>query len=398
VSWFRALVLSCCVSPVGLAQHEGHGTPGSPSPARIDFDGYLRYSAQGSLRGARAIRLSDWESFQGDYGRLRFSAMTSVGSFVKGDDGTPSLLQTGGTYRHGYVHDREHRREVIMEAAAELRLDGPGSSGIRLYVAPVGSPALGPPAYMHRPSANGDPAAPVGHHWQDATHASHGVASVTFAAPRVSISASAFNARESDFESPWPDLAGAELDSYAGRLLLDLWPVSVSGWWGYLKSHDPIAPAMQMHRYGAAASLRSRGLRGGAWSSMAAWGMNVHHHDGSSHLLLHGDPDASPHVFSSSGLIESSLEIGESAVVFARAERVVKNGEELGFLGGDLMAQYAIGSLSLGANRTVGRAGIAAVAAGFRTSLSILPSSLESAYGTRTPAGLEIFIRARPGR
>ena len=44
-----------------------------------------------------------------------------------------------------------------------------------VYAAPSGEPALSPVAFMHRPSAMDNPPAPLGHHWQDATHVSFGV-------------------------------------------------------------------------------------------------------------------------------------------------------------------------------------------------------------------------------
>src|SRR6185436_2631763 len=118
--------------------------------------------------------------------------------------------------------------------------------------------------------------------------------------------------------------------------------------WGYMKGHDPLTPARQMHRYGASVSYdRARS------SSLAVWGMNVHHHDGASHLFLHGDPNASPHSRSSSLLLESTLGVGETFAVFSRAERVMKDGEELGFQGGNLLELYEIRTLSLGGRRDV---------------------------------------------
>jgi hypothetical protein len=137
------------------------------------------------------------------------------------------------------------------------------------------------------------------------------------------------------------------------------------------------------------------GIRGGRWSSLAVWGMNVHHHDGSSHLLLHGDPNASPHVRSSSVLLESTLGLGVNQMLFGRVERVLKNGEELGFLGGDLMALHDIRSLSLGTRRDVAALSRARISLGARGSISFLPSSLELAYGTRRPTGLDLYVQAR---
>lgn len=357
------------------------------TPPRFDFSGTLLYADHGSLRGDRKLGLRDWEMFQppNAFGsRLTLRAMTSVAGLID-HEGIPSLLQTGGVYRHGYIHDRQHPEDVVMEAAAELRL-GPTF----VYVAPVGAPALGPATYMHRPSAAADPTAPLNHHWQDATHVSYGVATAGVRARGLTLEASAFNARESDFKSAWPDWSHGHLDSFSGRASCHAGVAGVSAWWGYLKEHDPLAPAMQMHRYGASASLDR-----GRSSSLAVWGMNVHHHDGQSHLLLHGDPNASPHTRSSSLLLESTFSLDARTALFGRAERVMKDGEELGFSGGDLTKLYEIRALAVGARRDVASLAFAKLALGARGSIDFLPSDLELAYGTRRPKGIDVFLQAR---
>jgi len=92
-----------------------------------------------------------------------------------------------------------------------------------------------------------------------------------------------------------------------------------------------------MHRYGASLLAETRGIRGGNWSSTLVWAMNVHHHGGASHAILHGGPGASPHHHASSLLAESNLGVGQRTAVFARVERVRKNGEELGFCTSDVI-------------------------------------------------------------
>ena len=387
----EAIYLVCCASRV-LAQHAGHTSAAGSTSPRFDFSGAVIYSDHGSFRGDRKLILRDWESFRSAPmvdGRLDLRLMTSVGALFDSEGG-PSLLQTGGTYRHGYVHDRQHPHDLVMEAAVRVRL-----GSVLLYFAPVGSPALGPVPWMHRASASADPVAPIGHHWQDATHVSYGVAGIGYRRGPALLEITTFNARESDHKSPWPDFSHGRLDSFAARVNWAQSTFGASAWWGYLASHDPIAPEMQMHRYGASASVERSGIRGGRWASLAVWGMNAHHHDGSSHLLLHGDPNASPHVRSSSVLLESTLGIGTELALFARAERVLKNGEELGFLGGDLMTLYDIRTMSFGARRDVATLSGARLSLGARGSISVLPSSLELAYGTRRPMGLDFSVQAR---
>jgi hypothetical protein len=382
----RALFLVACASRA-LAQHQGHtSNAAGATPPRFDFLASFVYSDHGSLRGNREIGVRDWEMFRSPAtwgGRLTFHAMTSVGGLL--DDGSPALLQTGGVYQNAYVHDRQHSDDVVMEASSTIQL-----GRTFFYVAPVGAPALGPASYLHRASAS-DPKAPIGHHWQDASHVSYGVASAGVRARALTLEASAFNARESDFSSRWPDFSQGRLDSFSGRATLRNSHAALSSWWGYLKEHDPLAPAMQMHRFGASASLDR-----GRSSSLAVWGMNVHHHDGSSHALLHGDPNASPHVRSSSVLFESAMALTPGLTLMGRAERVMKNGEELGFSGGDLMALHEIRTISVGARRDVASTRHARLALGARGAINLLPSTLELAYGTRRPKGIDLFLQARP--
>lgn len=364
---------------------------GTSSP-RFDFALTTLLADHGSLRGDRKLGVRDWESLRSSPlldGRLTLRAMTSMGSLID-REGMPSLLQTGGVYRHAYVHDRQHPHDLLMEAAANVRL---GMAW--LYIAPVGAPALGPPVYMHRPSAAADPIAPIGHHWQDASHVSYGVVSLGAAWRGAVFEASAFNARESDYESAWPEFSRGRLDSFASRASLARGPAAVSAWWGYLKSHDPIVRAMQMHRFGASVSFDRDGFRGGRWSSLAVWGMNAHHHDGSSHALLHGDSTASPHVRSSSLLLESNLDVGSRTTVFSRIERVMKSGEELGFLGGDLMSLHEVRTLVVGGRRDLRSSRYVKLSGGVRGVVAFLPSSLDLAYGTRRPRGIDVFFQAR---
>jgi hypothetical protein len=62
-----------------------------------------------------------------------------------------------------------------MEVGAQYDRAVTKQVGISVYAAPAGEPALGPVAFMHRLSAMDNLAAPLGHHWQDATHVSFGV-------------------------------------------------------------------------------------------------------------------------------------------------------------------------------------------------------------------------------
>lgn len=362
---------------------------------------FLNFNSQRTKRGDTQAGLTDWEMVMAlrnvGRGRLQLRAMTSFEPLTLGGDGYPLLLQTGGSYRHAFLHDRQHPHAAIVELAALL--EQPLASGISgmLYAGAVGEPAVGPPAYMHRPSAQNDPFAPLSHHWQDASHQTFGVVTAAVGTKQFKLEGSAFNPREADEHHLFMDYRGARLDSYSGRLTLA--PnahVVASTWWAFLNSHGRLDPSARMHRYGASVLLDARGASDGRWTSSLVWGMNLHHHSGGSHLILHGNPGASPHHHAASLLAETNFEIGRRTALFARAERVKKNGEELGFLGGDLTALYGVRSYVLGASRDIATIGAAQFSLGARAAINFVPQTLFATYGTRRPAGFAVYARVRP--
>jgi hypothetical protein len=369
----------------------------------IDGSGTLLWNDQGTPRGAREVTVTDWEMLMAARplagGALRLSLMTSLQPLFTGGDGYAELLQTGGTYRHAVLHDRQHPHDALVEAAAQFDRAGPAGATVSFYAAAVGEPALGPVSYMHRPSAMADPMAPLGHHWQDAAHQSFGVVTLGLGRRTLRIEGSLFNAREADEHHLVADYRGARLDSYAGRLSWAPIPQLVaSSWFGFLGSHDRLAPDTRMHRFGASLVSETRGPWGGRLSSTVVWGVNVHHHGPGSHELLHGGPGASPHHRYESWLAESALQLGATTTLFARAERVQKNGEELGFLGGDLTAAYDVRSVVAGVRQDVASLGSVRAALGARGAVNLLPASLQLAYGTRTTTGAAVYLQLRAAR
>jgi hypothetical protein len=123
--------------------------------------------------------------------------------------------------------------------------------------APVGEPALGPVAFMHRASASENPSAPLGHHTLDSTHISQGVVTVAADAGPWLFEASAFHAREPD-EHRW-DLETHGLDSYSGRVSFrpsEQWFVQVSH--GFLYRPEELQPGNQHRTIASAAWLHER--------------------------------------------------------------------------------------------------------------------------------------------
>ena len=98
----------------------------------------------------------------------------------------------------------------------------------------------------------------------------------------------------------------------------------------------------------------------------------------------------------SSVVVESTLDLDGTSSLFGRAEYVRKSAEELVIPSVPAMTEYDVGALALGYLRTVGTAWGLGAGVGVRGSLNVVPSSLEAVYGSRTPAGLAIYVRLRP--
>jgi hypothetical protein len=304
--------------------------------------------------------------------------MASLEPATLGGRGYPLLLQTGESYRGEPLHDRQHPHDFVMELAALFQQPVASNLAVELYGGLAGEPALGPVAFMHRPSAQNDPLAPLGHHWQDATHISYGVLTAGVYSRQWKLEGSWFNGREPD-ENRW-DLDLHRLDSYAGRLTLN--PTgrsSVSGWYGYLPSPEALHPGESLHRYGASAQYGGRGLDRGAWASALIWGANSHGGHASHSIVA-----------------ESNLEIGTRNAVFARAEYVQKSAEELVLANVDPEREFDVRSLVAGYMREVASIPGGSIGLGGRVAVNFVPRALEPAYGTRTPAGFAVYIRVRP--
>ena len=108
-------------------------------------------------------------------GQIQLRTMLSLDPATITSRGYPLLAQTGETYKGEPLRDRQHPHDFFKELGVLYERPITSSVGFALYAAPSGEPALGPVAFMHRPSAMDDPIARLGHHWQDATHISFGV-------------------------------------------------------------------------------------------------------------------------------------------------------------------------------------------------------------------------------
>jgi len=341
-----------------------------------------QFDHQGSDRGDKQLGILDWEMAmlmrQVGTGMLHLHGMFSLEPATIGAKGYPLLLQSGESYKGQPLHDRQHPHDFVMELAALFQQPIAKDLALEFYGGPVGEPALGPVAFMHRPSAQSDPWSPLGHHWQDATHISYGVVTAGLYSRVWKLEGSWFNGREPD-ENRWDfDMRG--LDAYSGRLTVNpTGRLSFSTWYGYLPSPEQLHPEEHVHRYGASAMYGGRGIRGGDWATSLIWGAN--RSDGR---------------VENTGLAETNLDIGQKNSVFGRVEFARKSGEELVLPAVSPDRQFGISSLLGGYLREVASIPGGSIGIGGLASVNFIPRALEAFYGTRTPAGFSVYVRVRP--
>jgi len=344
---------------------------------------FLQFVREFGLRGNYQLGSVNWLMADAARplagGTFRARSMASPEFFTLTRAGYPQLLQVAQPYRGGTLTDRMHPHELVSEAAVMYDRALSGAWRASIYLAAVGEPALGPVAYLHRPSAANDPTAPLGHHAQDVTHESFGVATVGLFTRRMHLEASVFNGAHPNEVRTNFDYTGARFNSFAARLTVNpsaRW--SVSGSAAYLAAAGGAHAHEGLHRFGVA--LMSVVPRGpGAWSTSLIWGANM---PADTRRVLH------------SALLETNIELDAGNSVFGRAEYVTRTAEELALVG-SVSAEVDVGSLALGyARRVAAVRGVEAWLVG-RGHADFVPEQLRLFYGSRTPTGVIVSLQLR---
>ena len=311
---------------------------------------------------------------------LTFRAMLSPEPFTTPKDGYPLLLQTGEAYRGQPLHDRQHPHDLFMEIAALYTREVGDGKGLQLYIAPAGEPALGPVAFPHRASSMANPLGALGHHWQDSTHISFGVVTGAFLTRTTKLEVSCFNGREPDEVRTNFDLR--RLDSWSGRFTVN--PnahVSAQVSFGFLKSPEALEPETSVHRATASVMVHHGLGPEGRATTTVIFGRNVP-----------GGPH--PEVPTSSGLIETNLDLTHRHTVFARLEAFQKTGRELVLPAASVQdTRFDLAAFNLGYLYNFAPMGPVTLGLGIRGDVYRVPEALVPFYGRRVPTGGMVFLR-----
>lgn len=321
-------------------------------------------------------------------GRLTVRGMASAEPWTMRGCGYPDMLATGEVCEGDSIHDRQHPHDVVMELAASWDRPLAGSARLQIYGGPVGEPALGPPAFLHRASAAGNPIAPIGHHWLDSSHVTFGVLTTAVYGRAWKIDASLFNGREPDDRrrnietGRWDAWAVRGTMAPAANLV-----VQVSG--GHLPEAEAglgTLPRQDVSRLTASASQVRHLMGGGTLATTVAWG--VRWGQVNTGFATIGQ-------VSHAGLLESSFDPPGPSRWFVRGELVGKPAHDL-HAEEFVPAVFTVGKLQFGYVRDLAsRAGLQ-VAAGATVSAGLLPPLLAPRYEGRVAPGAGLFVRLSP--
>jgi hypothetical protein len=343
--------------------------------------GVARLSAnhQGGPSGGTRVESSNWNMLMAQHqlgqGLLTLMMMNSLEPATFHKPGSPELFQTGEAYQGKPLVDIQHPHDFFMNLSATFRVQVGAEAAVWLQAAPVGEPALGPTAFMHRASSGENPSAPLGHHWQDSTHITNDVITLGGGWRFVSLEGSVFHGREPD-ENRW-NIDSGPLDSAAGRIRLDFGGgFSGQASYGFLKDVEPLEPGSQ-HRI--TASLHYGAAGEGPIAVSLVWGRDIEAHGTSDAVLLEGAWQMSrfDHVFARAEWVEKDSLLLTTKVLFGE-KRVRVDAYTVGYLRDfDL-----IGGLKTGI-------GVDLTAYAF-------PETLKAAYGSG-PVSVHGFLRLRWG-
>jgi len=353
----------------------------------LHYNLFFRYNNQDftnkGSRGGSEFDAPDWLMFMGQRqvgknGLFHFGVMASLDAPLGGGNGYPLLFQSGEAYKGKSIVDRQHPHDLISELSVSYSQALSTKADVFVYVGYPGEPALGPVAFMHRPSAMDDPDAPITHHWVDATHITFGVATVGVRYGQFKLEGSSFTGREPDdnrydFDKP-------RFDSWSGRLSFSPsanWALQASH--GFIKSPELLHPGEDVNRTTASA-IYSKTLSRSTFNATAVWGMNkIKEHEGENAALLEGEWRR------------------KKLALYGRYEWVQKGIEELALdentFGHD--AVFPVNAFTAGFNYDLLKLGGSRLAGGAQWTIYHADERLNALYG-KSPMAIEVYLRLYP--
>jgi len=346
---------------------------------------FPRYTNASSDRGDDRIDSPNWIMAMyshpfSDTAQLGLRAMMSLDPLTEGGRGYPLLLQSGESWHDQPLHDRQHPHDLFDELSFSLSQKVAGDLSGYVYFGYPGEPALGPPTFMHRPSAMDDPDAPIAHHWQDSTHVTFGVATAGMQWKTVKFEGSIFTGREPDEDRY--DFDRPRFDSFSGRISWNPTPdIALQVSHGYIKSPEDLEPDVKRHRTTASLIYNKRLDPDSNWATSLVWGQNNDTHEGKTESVL----------------LETDYR-RERDTFYGRWEWVEKSGHELVLAPVDHDEIFSVNAVSVGYVRDLSHGNNIDVGLGGQFTLDFWPGELDRYYGGGPGYGFQVFLRVRPSQ
>jgi len=381
-----------------LEQHATSGTDAEPNSTPLEmlmrtegtwmlmFHGevFLNEIQQTGPRGADKFFSTNWfmPMAQRKLGRgtLTLRTMLSLEPATVSAQRYPELFQQGETAFRKPIVDGQHPHDLFMELAALYDYKLNEKTMLSFYLAPVGDPAMGPPAYPHRASASEDPVAPLGHHFEDSTHIASDVITLGLTHRNFRLEASGFHGREPD-EDRW-DIDSGKIDSWSARFTANPgqnWSLQYS----IAQLHSPEAgsPLEDIRRM-TASVMYNRAIHRGNWASLLLWGRNQSLRDGN---------------VGTAYLLESTLKFLDRNHAWMRIENADRTNDLLrgeNPLPPGFTERYftRVQSYTAGYEREVGHIPHVSTALGAQVTWYGIPDTLRATYGAH-PVGIVAFLR-----
>jgi Heavy metal binding domain len=346
---------------------------------------FPRYTNVTTRRGDDRIDAPNWLMGMyshplGENAQLGARLMMSLDPLTEGGRGYPLLFQTGESWHDQPLHDRQHPHDLFDELSLSYSQKFTADLSGYVYFGYPGEPALGPPTFMHRLSAMDNPDAPIGHHWEDSTHITFGVATLGAVWKNVKVEGSIFTGREPD-ENRY-DFDRPRFDSVSGRISWNpIENVALQVSHGYIKSPEALQPDVNQHRTTASIIYNKPLGPDVNWSNSFVWAQNNTTHEGKSQAFI----------------AETNYQRGRDTI-YARWERVEKSGHELVLAANDLDRIFPVSGYTIGYVRDLTHGKGIDVGLGGQFTLNDMPNRLERYYGNDLPYSFQVFLRIRPSK
>lgn len=340
------------------------------------FDILANYQSGG--RGGSEFAATNW--WMGMWSRplgrrqLTLTTMLSLDALTAGKDGYRELFQVGEILDGKPLVDRQHPHDFLAQASVWWRTPLGENTGLTLVGALAGEPAIGPPAFMHRPSVAALPFAPLSHHVFDSTHISFGVVTAVLDRGPWLFEASAFNGREPDDDRWGLDLG--PLDSTAVRAT-----VSISNWTLQASTARLVEPEALEEGNAQRTSATGWWFRPlGDGLAAATFGYGRNDSDGGSRQAVFGE-----------GTLQRGRYTLSSRAEWAEVETSLLLGEG-GHHGGEV---DPVGAFTVGVARNVARWRGVSAALAVAGTLYVPPAALKETHGSH-PGSVQVFLRFWP--